>query len=77
MLVVFPPIFVADTKIIYGYNLVASLISKFMTSQPGQQTATIHLLPNISRSKDNQAMKFDQIIEDTKKNIFLEKSYRN
>ena len=77
MLVVFPPIFVVDTKIIYGYNLVASLISKFMTSQPDQQTATIHLLPNISRSKDNQAMKFDQIMEDTKKNIFLEKSYRN
>ena len=26
MLVVFPPIFVADTKIIYGYNFVALLI---------------------------------------------------
>ena len=25
MLVVFPPIFVADTKIIYGYNFVAPL----------------------------------------------------
>ena len=25
MLVVFPPIFVADTKIIYGYSLVAPL----------------------------------------------------
>ena len=27
MLVVFPPIFVADTKIIYGYNFVALLKS--------------------------------------------------
>ena len=25
MLVVFPPIFVADTKVIYGYNFVAPL----------------------------------------------------
>ena len=31
MLVVFPPIFVADTKMIYGYNFVAPL-SKAMPS---------------------------------------------
>ena len=41
-----------------------------MTSQPGQQTIAIHILPNISRSKGNQAMKFGQVIED-KTNIFL------
>ena len=29
MLVLFPPIFVADTKLIYGYNFVALLISLF------------------------------------------------
>ena len=29
------------------------LISKFMTSQPGKQTITIHILPNTSRSKGN------------------------
>ena len=29
MLVVFPPISVADTKIIYGYNFVAPLIRAF------------------------------------------------
>ena len=29
-----------------------------MTSQPGKQTIAIHLLPNISKSKDNQIMKF-------------------
>ena len=32
----------------------------------------MHKLPNISRSKGNQTMKFDQLIE---YNIFLEKSY--
>ena len=34
-----------------------------MTSQPKKQTVAIHILPNISRSKGNQAMKFDQLIE--------------
>ena len=38
------------------------LILRFMTSQPGQQTNTIHILPNISQSKDSQVMKFGQII---------------
>ena len=38
-----------------------------MTLQPGQQTITIHILPNISRSKDNQVMKLRQVIEDNKK----------
>ena len=47
-----------------------------MTSQPGQQTIAIHILPNISRSKDNQAMKFGQVIEDNKANIFLWKVCR-
>ena len=51
------------------------LISNFMTSQPGQQTIVIHILPNISTSKDNQAMKFGLLIECNMWNIFLEKSY--
>ena len=46
-----------------------------MTSQPGQQAIAIHILPNISRSKDNQALKFGQLIECNMRNIFLEKSY--
>ena len=33
-----------------------------MTSQPGKQTIEMHLLPNISRSKDKQTMKFAQLI---------------
>ena len=32
-----------------------------MTSQPGQQTIIIHILPNISRSKSHQAMKIGQV----------------
>ena len=44
-------------------------------SQPGQQTIAIHILPNISSSKDNQTMKFGQLMEYKRRNIFLEKSY--
>ena len=46
-----------------------------MTPQPGQQLTTMNILPNISTSKDNQAMKFGQLIEYNMRNIFLEKSY--
>ena len=46
-----------------------------MTSQPGQQTITIHMLPNISRSKGNQTMKLGQLIEYNKGNIFFFKNY--
>ena len=46
-----------------------------MASQPGKQTIGIQILPNISRSKDNQAMKFGQLKEHNIKNIFLEKPH--
>ena len=46
-----------------------------MTFQPGKQTIWIHILPNISKSKDNQTMKFGQLIEHIIRNIFIEKSY--
>ena len=32
----------------------------------------IHILPNISRSKDNQTMQFGQLIEYHKRNIFFQ-----
>ena len=41
-----------------------------MTSQPGYQTIAAHILPNISRSKGKQAMKFGQLIEYNMRNIF-------
>ena len=46
-----------------------------MTSEPGKQTIAMHILPFISRSKDNQRVKFGQLIEYNMRKIFLEKSY--
>ena len=46
-----------------------------MTSQPGKQTITIHILSSILRKKGHQTMKFGQLIEYNCKNIFLETSY--
>ena len=46
-----------------------------MTSQPGKQKITIHILPNISRSNGNQTMKYGQLIEYNMRNTFFEKSY--
>ena len=34
----------------------------------------MHILPNISRRKDNETMKFGQLIEYNMRNIFVEKS---
>ena len=45
-----------------------------MKSQLGYQIIAIHILPYISRSKDNQAMKFGQLTEYNIRNIFVEKS---
>ena len=46
-----------------------------MMSQPGKQISTIHILPNFSRSKGNQTIKFGQLIKCNIRNIYLEKSY--
>ena len=46
-----------------------------MASQTGKQIITVHLSFNILRSKDNQTMKFSQLVEYNMRNIFLEKSY--
>ena len=45
-----------------------------MTSQPGKQTFAAHILPDISKSKGNQTVKFGQLLEFNIINIFLEKS---
>ena len=47
-----------------------------MTSQPGQQTIEIHILPNISGSKSNQTLKLSQLIDYNKKKNFLQKLCR-
>ena len=44
-----------------------------MTSQPCLQTIAIHIVPNISRSKNNQTMKLGQLTEYNK--YFFQKLY--
>ena len=51
------------------------LISKFSGSQPGKQAVVIQILCNISRSKGNEIMKFNQLTDYNIRNIFLEKSH--
>ena len=46
-----------------------------MIPQPAKQTILIHILPNISRSKGNQTMKFGQLVECNMRNIFPEKKH--
>ena len=42
-----------------------------MTSQPGYQRITKHILLNISPIKGKQTMKFGHLVEHPKRNIFL------
>ena len=46
-----------------------------MMSATGQKIITVHILPNISRSKDNQTINLGQSIAYNMRNIFLEKSF--
>ena len=46
-----------------------------MTSQLDQQTIAMHILPNISRSKENQTIKFGHLIEYNMRKTFVENSY--
>ena len=43
-----------------------------MTSKTGKQTIKIHILPNISTSKDNKTIKFGQLIEYNMKKLWWE-----
>ena len=48
-----------------------------MTAQPGLSTIAIHILPNTSQSKgNNKTMKFGQLLEYNKRNIYLQKLRR-
>ena len=49
---------------------------KFMTEHTEKQMIKINIFPNISRSKGNLAMKFDQLIEHNVRNSFLQKPCR-
>ena len=48
-----------------------------MTSQTGQETIAIHILPNISRSKGNQTMKFGQLIRYNMRSFFFKTHTEN
>ena len=48
-----------------------------MTSQAWKQIIAIHIMPNISRSKGSQTMKYGQLIEYNKRNIFLKNHTQN
>ena len=47
-----------------------------MTLQTKQEIITIHILPNICRSKGNQTIKLGQFIDYNIRNIFLEKLHK-
>ena len=53
------------------------LISKFMTSQPGWQTITMHVVPNIPRNKSSQTVEIGQLIEYNMRNIPVENFMQN
>ena len=69
--------FCLDFLVMYQNDLIQKIIllSNFMPSQPWTQTIAIHILPNISRSKDSQTKKIDQLIEHNMRNILREKIY--
>ena len=46
-----------------------------MTLSTGEQVRAIHILPRISRSNDNQKIKFGYLIEYNMRNIFFQKSH--
>ena len=48
-----------------------------MTSQTGQQIITIYMLPNTSRCKGNQAMKFGQLIKYSVRDFLFKKHAEN
>ena len=48
-----------------------------MTSEPGKQTIAIDILPYISRGKNNQTVRFGQLIEYNMRKIFLKNHTQN
>ena len=49
-----------------------------MTSQPGLQTIAINILPNLrSKGKGNQTVRFGQVLEWNKINIFFKNYVEN
>ena len=72
-------IFCPDFVVMYKNGLIRKvrLIWKFVTPHTGEELIIIHILPNISRNKHNQTIRFGQLIEYNMRNIFLEKLHSN
>ena len=70
--------FCIDFLVMQKYSLIRKikLISKLRTSRLGKETITIHILPNISRRKEKQAI-FGQLIEYNTRNNCLEESFKS
>ena len=47
-----------------------------MTLQTGQQILTIHVLPNVSRSKGNQVLKFVKLMKYNVRIVFVQILFR-
>ena len=54
-----------------------SLTAKFVTSKPDLQIIAVHILSNISQSKENQTIKFGQLTKHSKKKIFFKNYAEN
>ena len=68
---------VKNGRSLLGLGTLKSTVSQEPTDKMIiQYTITIHILPNISRIKGNQTLKFGQVIEYNNGNIFLQKSCR-
>ena len=52
-------------------------VSKLMTSNIGKQMITIHIFPNISRSKDSQEMKLVRLIHFNVDSFFFKSHTKN
>ena len=52
------------------------LIPKYLASSTGKEIIPIHILFNITRSKDNQKMKFGQLVKYNVRKVFMQKSYK-
>ena len=63
-------------KYLIGKRLDKKDKIKYITSQTSKQTIKIPILPNMSRSKDNQSMQFPHLMDIIyMKNIFIEKIF--
>ena len=59
----------------WRFSWVDQVNFKIFDSQPGEKTIVIHILPNISRNKGNQTIRFGQLMEYNMRDILLEKPY--